>query len=64
MSRERRVAPVMVRLEPSLHELLLVVLDEGDDTAASYLRGLLIKDLQARGRLDVETTNRLIGAGR
>lgn len=64
MARELRVVPVMVRLEPSLHDLLIDILNEESEMASAYLRGLLVKELQRRGKLDDETVNRLVGTAR
>jgi hypothetical protein len=64
VTKQYRVVPVMVRLEPSLHEVLLKILDEEVEAASSYMRGLLIKELKTRGRLSEDQIAELAGSSR
>lgn len=54
----------MVHLEPSLHTLLLGLLSDDADTGSTFFRGLLLKELQRRDKLDSDTFARLAGIGR
>lgn len=64
MARELRVINVMVRLEPSVHEILVDVLNKESEMASGFMRGLLLKELQRRGLLDDGTVSRLVGTAR
>lgn len=54
----------MVHLEPSLHTLLLDVLSDDAETGSGFFRGLLLKELQRRNKLDTDTVAKLVGASR
>jgi len=60
--REPKSVPVMVRLEASLHAILVDVLNDMDDTGSTYFRELLIMDLLAKGRMSHEQCVQLLGA--
>lgn len=64
MPRELRVVPVMVRLEPSLYTHLDHILNAESESAAGFLRGLLVKELIRRGLIDDSTRDKLVGAAR
>lgn len=64
MARELRVAQVMVHLEVSLFEHLQTILQEDNETGSSLFRGLLLKELERRGRLAPDTVAKLVGTSR
>lgn len=61
--REPKLISVMMRIEPSLDHIFAAVLAEDDDTASTFMRTLLIKELQRRGKISQETLQALVGAG-
>lgn len=64
MPRELKCAPVMVRLEPTLYDLLQQILNEEPDSNGGYMRGLLIRDLMTRGLLTESVAAAMMGATR
>lgn len=61
--RELKAISVMTRIEVSLHQILLDILQEEDDTASTFMRELLIREAERRGRLTPQDVHALIGAG-
>lgn len=62
--RELKIIPVMTRIEPLLDQVLRDVLNEDDDMASTFIRGLLIKEFERRGKLSPENARALMGAAR
>lgn len=60
--REPKSVPVMVRLEASLHAILIEVLEDLDDSGSTYFRELLIHELMKKGRLTHDQCVELLGA--
>jgi len=54
----------MVRLEPTLYDLLQQILNEEPDSNGGYMRGLLIRDLMTRGLLTESVAAAMMGATR
>lgn len=61
MARERRVVPVMVRIEPSLYDLLTGVLAKDAVSGSEFMRTLLVTELKRRGLLNTATVDQLVG---
>lgn len=62
--RELKIIPVMTRIEPMLDQMLRDVLNDDDDTASTFIRGLLIREFERRGKLTPESAHALMGAAR
>jgi hypothetical protein len=60
--REPKLVGVMMRIEPSLDDILRQLLIEEDDTASTFMRSLLIKELARRERIPITTARVLMGA--
>jgi hypothetical protein len=60
--REPKVIPIMVRIEPSLDEILKEIIAEEDDTNSTFMRSLLIRECERRGLLDTSRARQLMGA--
>lgn len=61
-TKELRVVPVMMHIEPSLHEVLVAELDINNESASNYMRGVLVAYLRERGKLDENLLAKLVGS--
>lgn len=62
--RELKIIPVMTRIEPMLDQILRDVIVQDDDTASTFIRGLLIKEFERRGKITPEHAHALMGSAR
>lgn len=59
--REIKAVTVLVHLEASLHDVMLSIVRDNDDTMSTYFRDLLIRDAIQRGRLTEDLRRVLLG---
>ena len=52
---EKRTSNIMVNIEPTLMEIVERLLAKDNTSASSYCRSLILRDLQERGLLPIET---------
>lgn len=60
-NKQMRVVPVMTYLEPTLHTRLLDELASDPQSSASYIRGLVLRDLIDKGRITMDEVANMTG---
>lgn len=63
LKAQKKNAPIMVLVEPTLKDMVEVRAREEGGTMSAYLRKLIIRDLQSRGKLSSDDLLGITGNG-